>query len=393
MAYKETSDWTRCKACGECLSRCPVLGLDKAEAAEEMRRLVDGRHAGRVMSRCTLCFDCNDYCPEGLRPHDLILHRVMEARPDRITAAIPYFLNGTCTPNFFSDLYEALSPGEKEVLDRWEQPPDGAAEVLWVGCVGRLSCADIDASDVLAPLAKYGPRDGCCGELHYRVGSWKAYEKQAADVYERLASLDCERLVCYCGSCYNFLTNVMPRATGRTLPFDVVSMYQWMADRLDRGEIRLSRPLEGTAAVHESCYVSELGEGFSNLLNNLYEAAGLECRNLGHNGCDGLSCGAASLARDTNPAKSLLPAQWKKYREIWASGTRDVALNCPGCFLTLGATAPLAGVRLRYMPEELLYAFGDEQNKPLSTRRMLIYRTLARRAAGFLRKVPAHIVD
>lgn len=78
MGYMDCSDWSNCTFCGECLVKCPVMQMHEPEARREIERLVRGEGPTRVMSECTLCFKCNNYCPEGLRPYELILQRVTE---------------------------------------------------------------------------------------------------------------------------------------------------------------------------------------------------------------------------------------------------------------------------------------------------------------------------
>jgi Fe-S oxidoreductase len=70
MAFIET----RCDFCGECLARCAYVDYDKERAAFEMKSLVAGEDAP-ILSSCVSCFACNEFCPTGARPFDLILER------------------------------------------------------------------------------------------------------------------------------------------------------------------------------------------------------------------------------------------------------------------------------------------------------------------------------
>ncbi len=387
MSYKDCSDWSKCTLCGQCLIKCPVLDLDKDQAKAEVQALIKGDDAPEVLSKCTLCYDCNTYCPEDLRPHELILERILGSRKSKISALIPYMCNGLTTPSFFPDLYDGLKKDEKEVLEKWSRTPEKTKDLLWVGCVGRLSCKDLDSSKTLESLPKYGPPELCCGELHYRFGSWAAYEDVMKETMARFEELDIDRMVCYCGSCYNFLSVTLPKVMGKELPFKLISLYQWLVEKMEEGEISIQKPLNYTAAVHESCYVTELEDGFSESLRTLYEAAGVTCKDLAHSGKNNLSCGAASICRDQNITKSLLPAQNAKFGEVKASGTSNMALNCPGCYLTLYSTAWTKGVKLKYMADELLKAFGDDVNKPLGKNMPLIVKTFVKRAPLPLKKV------
>lgn len=384
MTFMDCSDWEKCTVCGECLVRCPVMGMGEHEAKMEIKRLLEGKPAPRVFSECTLCFDCNNYCPEGLRPHELILQRVTENRSE-LPAIVPYFINGLPAPNLFQELYGGLSFGEREIIRRWSEPPPASRDVLYIGCIGKLICHDIDNSQVLKGLPKYGPSDICCGELAYRGGIWDTYADITERALARFGELDTERVVCYCASCYNFFSNILPKVYGKQFPFELISLYGWLLEKLDAGELEVKRPLELKAAVHESCYVSELGAGFYEDLRRLYVAAGANIVELEHNRECALSCGAASIARSWS-VPGIVREQNKKYREVKASGAVHVAVNCPGCYLTMLGTSMMHGVKLHYMPDELLRAFGDDVSIPLGKRFPLIVKTLAKRLPLMVRK-------
>jgi Fe-S oxidoreductase len=234
-------------------------------------------------------------------------------------------------------------------------------------------------------LPKFGPSDICCGELAYRGGVWDAYYDITERTLARFEELDTERVICYCASCYNFLSNILPKVYGKEFPFTLTSLYQWLLERFETGDLEVKRPLKLKAAIHESCYATELGPEFYESLRRLYTVAGVQIVELEHNRDRALSCGGASIVRNWN-ILDLLKEQNRKYREVKSSGTREMALNCPGCYLTLGPTSWLQGIKLHYMPDELLRAFGDDISTPLGKRFPLIIRTLAKRMPLALKK-------
>lgn len=367
MSYISNADWSTCTECGQCLTQCPVLEMKKEDAVTAIRKLIKGEPTPEVLDHCTFCFDCNRFCPvDGLRPHELFLQRALEKRK-KVPGVLKYLSNGRGTKNMFGDLYQGLGPEEKGILEKWATPPDGG-DVMWVGCIGRLSCRDLDRSGVLAPLTKFGPTELCCGELPYRLCSWELYEDTVTRTLAELEPLKINRLVCYCGSCYNYFANILPNVYGRKLPYPVVSLYEWLWEQYQQGAIQVKNPRTFTAAVHESCYVSELGEDFARCLRNLYKVAGVETVELAHHGDRNLSCGAVSVVRSLNLMSSLFKEQRRKFREVSDAGASEIALNCPGCYITLSFTNRLFGKKLRYMPEVLLSAFGDEITVPLGRR-------------------------
>lgn len=375
MSYISNADWTTCTECGQCLMQCPVLEMSKEDAVRAIRKLIKGEPAPEVLNKCTFCFDCNQYCPvEGLRPHELFLQRALEKRK-KVPGVLKYLSNGRGTKNMFTDLYKTLEPDEKRIIEKWSTPPAGG-QVMWVGCIGRMSCRDLDRSGVLSPLTKFGPPELCCGELPYRLCSWEMYEETVKRTLAVLETLNIDRLICYCGSCYNYFTSILPKVYGKTLPYPVISLYEWLWEQYEQGVIEVKKPRAFSAAVHESCYVSELGDAFADCLRKLYKVAGVSTVELAHHGDRNLSCGAVSVVRSMNVMSSLFKEQRRKFREVSDAGASEIALNCPGCYITLSFTNRLFGKRLRYMPEELLSAFGDEITVPLGKRIPTIAKTV-----------------
>ncbi|MDY6905395.1 MAG: (Fe-S)-binding protein [Thermodesulfobacteriota bacterium] len=376
MAYIDNCDWRQCIECGQCLMQCPVLEMEKSDAVAAIRKLIAGVPVPGVFGQCTFCFNCNQYCPvNGLRPHELILQRALEHR-GKVPGVLKYLANGRGTGNLFAALYKKLNQNEQSILNKWSELPD-SREVLWVGCVGKLSCRDIEHSKVLAPLAKFGPPDLCCGELAYRIGSWEMYAATIERTLTVFENLEIDRMVCYCGSCYNFLSNILPKVYGKKLPFKLVSLYQWLWEQYEKGCLTVTAPRDFTAAIHESCYVTELEPDFADTLRKLYRIAGVETVELAHHGGCNLSCGAVSVVRNLNVMSSIFKEQRRKYREVSESGVTDIAVNCPGCFITLRFSNWLFGKRLRYMPDELLAAFGDDIAVPLQERVPQVAKTVA----------------
>jgi Fe-S oxidoreductase len=388
MSFMDCCDWDACTECGECLMKCPVMLMNEDEAKSEIAALLKGKPARRVFRECSLCFDCNNFCPEGLRPHELILQRISE-KPDRknkIPAMVPYFFNGMPGPNLFQDLYKGLTPPENDILKRWSEVPPPSKDVLFIGCIGKMFTEDIENSKVLKPLPKFGPPDICCGEIHYRSGQWDAYADMTERTFARLSELDAERIICYCGSCNAFLGKIMPKVYGKELPFKVTSLYQWLLERVDAGEIQLKRPLKFKAAVHESCYASELGPEFTDSLRKIYKAAGADLVELFHHGNNNTSCGAVSIVRNWS-ISDVVKEQNKKYREVKDSGTNEMALNCPGCYLTMASSNWAHKIKLRYMPEQLLRAYGDEIKKPISKLVWPFTKTIAMKTPLAIKKI------
>lgn len=73
----------------------------------------------------------------------------------------------------------------------------------------------------------------------------------------------------------------------------------------------------------------------------------------------------------------MVREQRKKYHEAEKVGTEEIAVNCPGCYVTMAFTRRFFNKTLRYMPEELLSAYGDTISRPLKKRLPLFVTSFA----------------
>jgi len=64
-------DASKCNLCGDCLVNCRYVDYDRDRAIAEIKLLMEGKDA-EILSKCTTCIACNDYCPTGADPSNLI---------------------------------------------------------------------------------------------------------------------------------------------------------------------------------------------------------------------------------------------------------------------------------------------------------------------------------
>ena len=360
-----------CRTCGICLQKCPVMNMSEEESLKEMSRLLNGEETERVLKECTFCFNCNNYCPHGLKPYALIMERLA----DQIKASdkgIPPFIEYCCTgkgdTNVFWDIYKEESDEEKQILDKWSILPPKSKDMLFIGCVGREIPYGIEHSQVLKELPKYAPRNACCGELSYRYGDYQTFSETVERTLKLFEGLDTERLVCYCGSCANYLGNMWPNYHGVKLPFEIISVWEWLWDKVKSGELKAQRKIPNKVALTDSCYSSELGDRFYKAVRGLHEAVGMEVVELKNNRFDNLSCGAMSVVRNNFDVMEGVKETKKKINQVKESGASEVTCYCPGCYLQLRGAAKKNDIKIHYSLEEILWAFGDEYPVPLEER-------------------------
>ncbi|MFO7568847.1 MAG: (Fe-S)-binding protein [Smithellaceae bacterium] len=354
-----------CVTCGICLQKCPVMKMDKDESKAEFKRLLANEPTKRVLSECTFCYSCNSYCPQGLRPYNLIMERITgqnRASGKGIPPTLDYMMTGKNESGYFFDIYKGAPAEDKAILEKWSVVPPKSKDVLFIGCVGRTFPQRLENSKALAGLPKFGPREACCGEIPHRFGDYNYFTEVVERTRKILEALDTERLVCYCGSCSNYLGNIWPRDHGVKLPYPVISLYEWLWEKYQAGEMAVERTFSKDIAISDSCYTSELGEGFYNAVRGLHQVAGMRTVELANNKANSLCCGfAAGLRNNYDQTQVALEAK-KKIDQISATGMSEVSVNCPGCWAGLTGTAKANNrdIKVRFAISELLWAFGDD---------------------------------
>ncbi len=377
-----------CLKCGICLQRCPVMQMEKKKSREEHARLRSGEETERVLNECTFCYDCNDYCPHHLNPLALIMERVAD-RIRRSGKGIPdylqYLFTGHGDSSVFADVYKELPQTETAILDKWEVPPDASREVLFVGCIGREIPYGIEHSALLKTLPKFGPRNACCGELPFRLGSFEVFTKTAERTKQLLEELSTERLVCYCGSCTHSLKNIWREYLGIELPFEIISIWEWLWEKVQKQELKVQRTIDRKVALTDSCYSSQLGDRFHEAVRGLHEITGMSVVELKNNRYDNLCCGAVSIIRNDFDLMEPIKVAGRKIEQVQETGLSDLSCYCPGCFIQLGGAAKNIGVETHYSLEEILWAFGDDYPIALKERTAVQSKLFMNRLETYLR--------
>lgn len=349
-----------CTKCGICLQNCPVMKMEPEEAREEITRLLNGEESKRVLKECTFCFTCNHYCPNGLKPYNLIMERIVEynrKHKRQLPPWVVYMINGKNEAGFFNEQYEMASDEQKAVIKRWSEIPPKSQDVLFIGCYGRTVPFSIERAKALQILHKFGPRDICCGDIAYRFGDYQSFSEMAEKAFNRLSLLKADRLVCYCASCAHYFGRIWPECHGLELPFEIITLHEWLWEQYQQGNLQIQKRMEQDVVISDSCHAGGLGEHFMNVVRELYEAAGRNVVELENNKYDSLCCGVGSLLRSDSQTGVNEDTQ-RKLKQILATGIADVCFDCHGCVASLGPAVMGTNLKLHYAIDDLLEAFG-----------------------------------
>ena len=361
-SYGEAFAADKCNGCGACLKGCPYQGMGIKEAKEGIRRLIDGTDVDVYLDSCVICGKCNHRCPTAANPLALILERFRGRRDKekRTPRPLVYLMNGVCggaeEKNFFTDIYRAHNKEEKRIIEQWSLPKEGE-DLFFCGCMARISPKDVEQSAVLSALPKFGGPLDCCGVYAAKSGLYDRAEANAKDMIARLSQSRFKRLVLPCGTCQEVFTHIYPQYLGIEFPFEVISIYEYLQEKLQRGELRIQRKWDLDAALADSCFGYELGDQYLHTIGQLCADVGIKTTELFHKGKSNACCGTNGFLRKGRPL-DIIDAGRLRGQDIRQAGKKDIVTYCQGCFLALYALQFRR--RTHYLLEKILWSLGDE---------------------------------
>jgi Fe-S oxidoreductase len=324
---------TRCDLCGDCLARCPYVEYDNERAADEIGSLIAGEEAP-ILSSCVTCFACNEFCPTGARPFDLILERQEQfgslgIAPETIQAQ--------------EAMYATDSPAQVERT---------GGRVL-SACVFSRSDPDLFEGRLFQGLPVVRGRHFFCYVLFDHLGAGSITQRHAQTFVDSLAATGAEEVVLVHDDCYSMLVDRAPQF-GIEVPFRPVHLFQYLRGFLDEHRAEL-RPLGLRVAYQRPC-ASRLSPRKEEALDGIFRLIGVERVERRYDREGALCCSGAvsflqpQVAADVR-ARNLDDAQ--------GAGAQAMCYLCPVCRRTLTPDAQARGLGNYHVIELVRMALGE----------------------------------
>lgn len=372
--YGDAYDFEGCVECGACLRECIYKDLTADAAVVQIQKMRAGDVAAceAMLDQCVFCYNCNSVCPVDARPAALMLERLRDRRnrEGETPASLRYMINGMAdkgwTRNLFQDLYSDQDREERNILEEWTVPKDcGDGDMLWCSCAGRIFPYDIAHSAALAGLPKFGGKSDCCGLPACRSGLFDVARFVSGNLIQRLSQCRFKRLVVMCGSCQEMFEKAMPEYLGVEFPFEVISVYEYLDEEMQKGNLRVRRQLpdderENVCITH-ACFGHSFGDAYLSTIERLCRAVGLDCTELAHTGEQNACCGMGGVYRNGN-LWDILDVRGVKKKDIKAAGSENILAYCYGCFFI---SHLFQGGDTYFLLEKILWALGDEIRYPM----------------------------
>ncbi len=366
MRLEQFFDLENCQFCGNCLSQCPYISMERKTAEKEIKNLVENGITEHVLQKCRSCFACNFFCPRSCSPYGLILfrwHQRINARGG-LPARISYFMP-TAFPNFRTDLINALDPEEKNLVKKWEKAEPAGDLVLFPGC-NALVLPHILTGNFLEGITISGSWKLCCGEMYYRMGYFQAVKDTARRLTEYFHNKKIGCMLFACPACYNMFSSVLPEEFGAEFPFEKKLLSEYFLEK-----VNVKRPVEKQIYLHDSCHGRIIGKKATQTSRELLKKLGLEVLEAVDGKGEGsyYCCGAAAGANRFNPIDILITAG-KAVEKVRKTGCQEIGVYCGGCQLVFGVYGFIrpASVKAIHLFEYYREAHGEKTYRPAPKR-------------------------
>jgi Fe-S oxidoreductase len=322
----------RCTLCGDCLVQCQWMEVGTDDAVKWMTDMIEGLDAPPV-GRCITCYACNETCPEGANPFDLIAglqekygkfvsQEQLSAMEDKYT---------------FSG---ALS-GYPKSVDR-----------IMSTCVFGKSDAHLIQGE-LYDLPQVGGKPYFCWVLFSHAGGESIQKKHAAEFIDRLALTGAKEIVCFHDDCYAMLTKLAPEY-GLNVPFRPLHLSEYLVEYLTANRNRIRR-LNLKVAYQRPC-ASRFTPEKEPHIDTLFDLIGVERVSRQYDREKAMCCAGVKFMLGLGDP---LPDQRKNIQDAVDHGAEAMICLCPMCMHSLRQTAADMNMPLVFLGDAARMALGE----------------------------------
>jgi Fe-S oxidoreductase len=307
------------------------VDYDRDKAVEQMKALMAGQKAD-ILEDCITCCWCNQICPTGANPFDLITETQEK-------------LGMQIADEEFYDIKEfpnEITKGDPDrpvmstcVIDPW-LPPETLDSQLFKGMT-------------LVRGSKYFAWMGIC-----HLGQSTPIRENAQAFVDNLAELGAEEIVFIHADDYAMLTEVAP-GFGIEIPFRPVHIIEYLRDYIKEHPDRVTK-LNKKIAYQRPC-ADRCAPADNDTLNELFELIGVERMEREHDGGEGLCCGALFVKSRPEKIKQIREMNLSDAKE---SGAEAMVFLCPVCLYALGEGAGERGMAPIFITDVCKMALGEK---------------------------------
>ena len=333
-------DPSKCDLCGDCLVKCAYVDYDKDRAVAEIKLLMEGKDAD-ILSKCITCIACNDYCPTGADPSNLIF------KMQEKIGTCPIAVVGKPVLDEMAKALEGrgepsqVMQGEpdKPVLSfdsfEFSQFPEGTLEsMLFKGM------SVVRGSEYMSLV-------GC---VH--MGGESFGEKYAQNVIDRLASLGKD--IVYIHNEGFILAHLRAKEYGISVPFKYMHLFEYLRNYLSGHQSNITK-LGKKVAYQANCATRWLPEQDA-LLDEVFELIGVERPSRQYERLNAVCCTAPIIHTNRELAIDI---QEKNVKDAIECGADALITICPICDAVMRRPTSRLGLPKIFITDLCRMALGE----------------------------------
>jgi len=319
-----------CDLCGDCLVECQWMEVERGQAAAWMKAMIAGDKAP-ALDQCITCYACNETCPRGANPFDLIAE--LQEKYHSLSSAESALAN------------EQRYAFTKELTD-----VPRAERVMSVCVFGKTDAELMQGELYDLPLVSGKPY--FCWVLFSHLGAESIQKKHAREVVDRLARTGAKEVVCFHDDCYALLARLAPDY-GIDVPFRPVHLAEHLVEHLKANRARI-KPLNLDLAYQRPCASRHTPEK-EHYIDELFELVGARRVKRGFDREKALCCAGIKLMLGKGDPR---PDQERNILDAKKAGAQAMVCLCPMCMHSLAAVAKDHGLPLIFIGDLARMAIG-----------------------------------
>jgi succinate dehydrogenase/fumarate reductase iron-sulfur protein len=371
---KKYWDLTLCIKCSICNSACPAVIDEKflgpSALTATYRFVADSRDQGldqrlKPMADnvwlCTQCNSCTMFCPKKLACANAIVddHSLLVEAGDiprtvkDVLESVYKYHNPMGTP-------QAKRMDWAKDLNVKTFPTTTKADILFFTCCSNTyDMRNQEAARTMASIfdhmqlsfATLGAEEWCCGDHMLRLGEKGLFEELAEHNVSMFKKFDAQKIVTLSPHCYNTFKNDKPYSDAG---LNVQHYTQFLAEAVEKGNIKLSKPINKRIAYHDPCFLGKRNEVFDAPRKILQSIKGAELVEMRRTRQSSFCCGGGAGRVWTEDALPEKRPSTNRLQEALSLNVDTVAVACPYCVTTLEDAVKVLDVENKVSVKDIL---------------------------------------
>jgi succinate dehydrogenase/fumarate reductase iron-sulfur protein len=371
---KKYWDLTLCIKCSICNSACPAVIDEKflgpSALTSTYRFLTDSRDQGQDerlkpmadnIWLCTQCNSCTMFCPKKLTCANAIVddHSLL-VEAGNIPRTVKDVLESVYKYHNPMGTTQAKRMEWAKDLNVKTFPTTTKADVLFFVCCSNVyDLRNQEAARTMTSIfnnmhvsfATLGAEEWCCGDHMLRLGEKGLFEELADHNISTFKKFDAQRIVTLSPHCYNTFKNDKPYSDAG---LNVQHYTQFLAEAIEKGSIKLSKPLKKRIAYHDPCFLGKRNDVFDAPRQILQSMKGLELVEMRRTKQSSFCCGGGAGRVWTEDALPEKRPSTNRIREALSLNVDAVAVACPYCVTTLEDAVKVLDVENKISVKDIL---------------------------------------